>query len=170
MPNNKKPRPKCKGCDNNVTLLNRAYCSKTCYNKHRKSSAKGPMTCNYCSRIFLYEKNKGHLLNVCNSCAVKSSRHKLKQRALEYKGGVCMMCGYNRCKDALSFHHKDPKTKLFNVSSWKNLNWLKIKEELDKCDLLCLNCHAEEHYKPSNFFQIDENMEPQPESWRRDHS
>ena len=60
-------------------------------------------------------------------------------------GGKCIICGYNKCKRALSFHHRDPSKKLFGLTL--NNLWSKnrkcLDEEVLKCDLLCLNCHAE---------------------------
>lgn len=67
-----------------------------------------------------------------------------KKRAVEYKGGKCQVCGYNKSLAALSFHHRDPSKKDFNFNG-RLANWDKNREELDKCDLLCANCHCEEH-------------------------
>ena len=80
--------------------------------------------------------------------AVIKRRKLLKQKALEYKGGRCELCGYNRCGDALEFHHLDPKEKDFAVSgSGITRAWEKVKAELDKCTLVCANCHRERHQK-----------------------
>lgn len=68
---------------------------------------------------------------------------KAKEKAVEYKGGACKLCGYKRCIASLDFHHRDPSTKKFGISQSKGRSWDKIKEELDKCDLLCANCHRE---------------------------
>lgn len=78
--------------------------------------------------------------------AVAERRKKLRQMAREYKGGKCAICGYKKSQRALSFHHKDPSKKSFGLSS-KGLtrSWEKTKEELDKCILLCANCHMEVH-------------------------
>ena len=64
---------------------------------------------------------------------------------IEYKGGSCAMCGYNKCDSALQFHHKDPKTKRFVLSGNHCRNWESLKTELDKCELVCANCHSEIH-------------------------
>ena len=67
-----------------------------------------------------------------------------RARAIEYKGGECKHCGYKKYQGALQFHHMDPKEK--DPKLFKRLkNFKKIKVELDKCILLCANCHAEEH-------------------------
>jgi general stress protein 26 len=64
---------------------------------------------------------------------------------LEYKGNKCILCGYNKSKRALCFHHVDESQKLFTISSSHCHSWEKIKKELDKTVLLCSNCHMEVH-------------------------
>ncbi|MCD6402557.1 hypothetical protein J7L36_01765 [bacterium] len=78
--------------------------------------------------------------------AVKKRRKKLKAMAVEYKGGKCAICGYNKCLDCLVFHRLNPEEKDFGLST-KGLtrSWEKIKRELDKCILLCVRCHCELH-------------------------
>ena len=75
-------------------------------------------------------------------------RHsKEKQKYVnEYKlSKGCSICGYNKCAEALEFHHNGEKgfTISRGVSSRRNLK--KIKEEMGKCNILCANCHAELH-------------------------
>ncbi len=82
---------------------------------------------------------------------LKSFRSKNKEKAVEYKGGKCIICGYNRCISALEFHHLDPKEKDFSISNNCNRAWYKIKIELDKCILVCSNCHREIH---SNLIEL----------------
>lgn len=75
-------------------------------------------------------------------------RNRIKKWALEYKGNKCEICGYNKCEEALEFHHLNPNEKDFCISDRDiKLNWLKIKEELDKCQLVCANYHREIHSK-----------------------
>lgn len=76
---------------------------------------------------------------------VAESRRRIKKRAVEYKGGKCIECGYSKCIAALEFHHRDPSGKDFQMSSGKVKNWEANKVELDKCDLLCCRCHREVH-------------------------
>lgn len=78
--------------------------------------------------------------------AVSRRRQKLREMAREYKGNKCAVCGYKKCPSALEFHHRDPKKKDFGLSV-KGLtrSWDKIKEEIDKCTLICANCHREIH-------------------------
>ena len=65
--------------------------------------------------------------------------------AVEYKGGACVLCGYNKSHAALEFHHIDPHEKDIQIGVKANIAWSKIKLEIDKCVLLCANCHREEH-------------------------
>jgi hypothetical protein len=79
-------------------------------------------------------------------CKLVYYRRTMKQRCVEYKGGECQRCGYSTCLKALTFHHLDSELKEFGISAKGNTrSWEKIKAELDKCILLCHNCHAEHH-------------------------
>lgn len=82
---------------------------------------------------------------------VSERRRRLKQLAIEYKGGKCSLCGYCKCTGALEFHHIDPKTKDFSLSTdGLTRSWKRIKVELDKCILVCSNCHKEIHSETNN--------------------
>ena len=75
--------------------------------------------------------------------AVTRKRKYLKERAVAYKGGKCLICGYNRCMPVLEFHHLNPEEKDFAPASMYSKKWSTVLEELDKCVLLCSNCHRE---------------------------
>jgi hypothetical protein len=78
--------------------------------------------------------------------AVSKRRKLLREMAREYKGGKCEKCGYSKCPRALSFHHLDPSKKDFGLSErGLTRSWEKIKKEIEKCILLCANCHMELH-------------------------
>lgn len=78
---------------------------------------------------------------------VSRRRRKIKQQAVDYKGGKCQQCGYDKCVGALDFHHRDPSEKDFSIAALGNCRaWEVVKKELDKCDLLCANCHREVHH------------------------
>ena len=78
--------------------------------------------------------------------AVKKRRRNLRLKAVEYKGSKCCVCGYDRYDKALEFHHLDEDLKSFGISA-KGItrSWEKTKKELEKCILLCSNCHRELH-------------------------
>lgn len=72
-------------------------------------------------------------------------RNRQKQKAVTYLGGKCNRCGYNKSLAALDFHHKDPNKKDWMPSRLMSYKWDIIKDELDKCELVCANCHRELH-------------------------
>ena len=115
------------GCYSSRLELMNLFCNKHGMNRHLKSGKR--WKCAECISDYSYEY-----------------RRKQKQRCVDYKGGCCMKCGYNASNHALHLHHRVPEEKSFDLSS-QNLakSWGKLKDELDKCDLLCMNCHFEEH-------------------------
>ena len=81
-----------------------------------------------------------------NVIAVKKRRKKLRQMAIDLKGGKCMLCGYSRDKTALDFHHLDENKKEFGLSDrGLTRSWEKTRLEVEKCVLVCANCHREIH-------------------------
>src|SRR5579863_782439 len=101
--------------------------------------------CKFCNKQFTYLRNKGYKRFVCNSCVVNRRRFSRKERAIKYLGGKCIICNYDKCARALTFHHKDPSKKDFGLSGNHCRKWELVQIELDKCVLLCQNCHSEEH-------------------------
>lgn len=81
----------------------------------------------------------------CRSENVIKERQNKKIKAVEYLGGKCVICGYDKCIGALEFHHKDPNEKDIDYIKIKSRAWGTLKTELDKCVLLCSNCHREAH-------------------------
>lgn len=83
-----------------------------------------------------------------NKYYVDRKRKDLKRDAVNYKGGKCEYCGYIGHPSVYDFHHKNPLEKDFGIShSGYTRSWDKVREEIDKCLLLCANCHREEHAK-----------------------
>ena len=63
----------------------------------------------------------------------------------EAKG--CCVCGFNKSRYALDFHHTDPEKKQFNASSRMfNLKLKTIMKEIRKCTIMCANCHRIESF------------------------
>lgn len=69
----------------------------------------------------------------------------MKRKAVDYLGGRCTKCGYNGHLAALEFHHLDGKDKDFAIGTAMNRKWESLEKEVDKCILLCSNCHRIEH-------------------------
>lgn len=96
----------------------------------------------------------------------------MKLKAVNYLGGKCAICGYDNCIEALEFHHINPEEKEFAISGKFNISWEKLKHELDKCQLLCANCHRELHSSEHQQVPIEEyekwiNIVSEDESMRR---
>ena len=85
----------------------------------------------------------GNLCIECFNLRIHRKKINLKKEAIAYRGGRCVRCGYNRVVQALHFHHRDRRTKEFLLSNRIGGLTTKLKFELDKCDLLCANCHSE---------------------------
>jgi len=71
-------------------------------------------------------------------------RQRVKIKLVEYKGGSCQICGYNKCVRSLQFHHVNPMEKDYTISG-KTKAFDKMVKEVDKCILVCNNCHGEIH-------------------------
>jgi hypothetical protein len=144
----------CKKCKNSFprfieidgkqrNLSSRKYCLNCSpFGKHNTREIHDNMVsekiCKRCS------KPSGRRRNFCNSCNVTRYRQNLKKKLVDYKGGKCEICGYNKCMRNLIFHHIDPSEKEFAITT--NLMSLKkMKIEVDKCSLLCCLCHGEVH-------------------------
>ena len=77
--------------------------------------------------------------NDCKPDHSKKHRQRRLARLRAYKTARgCDRCGYKKCAAALDFHHRDPQQKKHRV-------WVPEGNEYIKCDLLCSNCHHEEH-------------------------
>ena len=82
-----------------------------------------------------------------SAAMVTKYRKRLKRKLIEYKGGKCQRCGYDKdIPNVYDFHHRNPDEKEFTISSNMSKSFDILTEEVDKCDILCKNCHAEIHY------------------------
>lgn len=73
-----------------------------------------------------------------------SKRHESKNKIFDYIGDKCVRCGVDD-RRVLCFHHVDPDQKKFDIAKKVNLEFSLLKIELDKCVVLCENCHAIVH-------------------------
>jgi len=102
--------------------------------------------CKECGKKYIYKGSSGgSTKNLCTSCKLRAYARSNKQKAIDYKGGYCQICGYNKCNQALVFHHINPNEKEFSISEKAHHSLKNIKLELDRCILLCCRCHAEIH-------------------------
>jgi hypothetical protein len=107
------------------------------------------------------EKNRCCYHNYCKKCFSKDNFLKklnFKKKALEYKNSCCEFCGYDKDITALDFHHLDPSQKEISPSNLHYKSWDYAKQELDKCIVLCSNCHREEHFRLDNKKQLEKEF------------
>ena len=79
---------------------------------------------------------------LCEHASQTKRRVNKKLKVVELMGGKCVDCGYNKSAYALELHHIDPSTKEYEPSQLiSRLSWDKIYKEMEKCELLCANCH-----------------------------
>jgi transposase len=133
---------------------NPAYCIRR--NEIKKEIESGFKTCSKCKQIKplnkdnFYIRKSGAFHYWCRKCNDRISLEKQterKRKCVEYKGGKCVICGYNRYLGSLDFHHLDPAKKDYNISNLRTYSMEKLYKELDKCILVCKNCHCEIHGK-----------------------
>lgn len=97
-----------------------------------------------------YRKDRNGYYSYCRDCvALKDFEKRLnfKKNAVNYRGGSCSKCGYNKNVAVLDFHHLDSSQKEIQPSRLVSKSWEYAKKELDKCVVLCTNCHREEHHR-----------------------
>jgi len=113
---------KCKMCDNELSGQQKKFCSKQCKNR------------NYYVNADKYERQSARATDI-------------KQELVDSRGGGCEVCGYNKCLNALEFHHLNPEEKEFGLTKRELANHRRslVNKEFDKCIVLCANCHREHH-------------------------
>jgi hypothetical protein len=144
----------------NKETNNPKFCSRSCacsFNNKIHSKRAKTHHCKNCSNIIssrhtycsdickITYTNLHKLPKKSNSEKVKQARRNVKELSVEYKGDKCIICGYHNCINALEFHHIDPKQKEIQIGSGNYRGIDKVKLELDKCILVCSNCHREIH-------------------------
>lgn len=94
--------------------------------------------------------NRSGVIEFCKKCNIENKlkyKKDNKRKAIEYLGGKCLNCGYDKDMAALDFHHLDPNKKEYEMSRLMQKPWNTIIKELDKCIILCSNCHRDTHHK-----------------------
>jgi len=118
-----KMKPKyCLNCSKILSGRQTKFCSRVCKNTHNNQSFQS----------YQSQQTRGR---------------ERKLQLIKIMGGQCERCHYKKNFSALEFHHKNPRTKLFQLDlrSLSNRRWEAIEEEAKNCLLLCSNCHSEEH-------------------------
>lgn len=126
---------------NNITLREKSFAS-----------------CSICQKEITNQKGNRRR---CGTCDTKVRRYRARQFAVNYLGDKCNRCGWSGDISGFDFHHQDPSKKDFTINSvvLASKKWEMVKEELDKCELLCALCHRLEHSDYQNVNLIDEAKE-----------
>lgn len=122
--------------------------------KPKNDIVDGMKMCSCCKKIlpiseFRERKDRpGTLQPYCKSCASgfvveKNNRH--KKALVKYMGGKCADCGIVGHHSIYDFHHTEPEHKDFTIQSNRHYNFAQLIDELDKCVMLCANCHTKRH-------------------------
>jgi hypothetical protein len=87
-------------------------------------------------------------VDFCKPCMAEKVRTEAREdklRSIEYKGGKCHDCDGVFLPAVYDFHHLEPHEKEFAISRKMRKSWDRLRAELDKCVLLCANCHRTRH-------------------------
>lgn len=98
------------------------------------------------SEFYLHKLVKDGRTPQCKDCSrlEKNRRTRAnKAKLINVLGGKCSKCGYNKCQDALEFHHHSIKN--FTISAKMNWSYNRLLQEAMNCELVCANCHREIH-------------------------
>ena len=126
-------------------LQNRKYCLDCSpYGEHNTVKLEelkhGRGKCKICGNPV----QRGTNSSKCYSCYFKEKQSKKIAKVQKIVGNSCWICGYNKTWRNIAFHHVDPSQKLMNLSTREFVGhrWNLILPEIQKCILVCHNCHG----------------------------
>ena len=125
----------------------------------RRATRDGPdgRLCSWCLRrlprsdFYARPDRPSKLQAYCKPCLLPAQKRRWNRRKVQVVrelGGRCADCGGTFHPACYDFHHRDPREKAFNWTKLRLLRWSAVRRELDKCDLLCANCHRLRHIDP----------------------
>jgi hypothetical protein len=110
---------------------------------------------NNASYFEAYRKANAAAINKKSVACSQRSKHERYTAIQELKSKPCFACGgvFSAC--AMDFDHRDPSTKVEQISTMVKtyVPWPRILEEIAKCDLLCACCHRLKTYGGSNVYR-----------------
>lgn len=109
--------------------------------------------CQYCDKEFDYYRTSSATRKACYECLPDEHlgdaswlRRLVKNKAVQIKGGKCAICGQQYPNSVYDFHHLNPEEKDFNLGNkTSTIKWEIVKTEIEKCILVCANCHRMIH-------------------------
>ena len=128
-----------------IKFLNKFY-------NNKKSKDGLQYRCIACSEEYYIQNKKRILQNGIkfyekNRIYKKTKREEAKKYTWEIKSKTSCKCG-EKDPVCLEFHHIDPTTKNNTIAELisKGASLDLLKREIDKCQIICANCHREKHY------------------------
>ena len=90
----------------------------------------------------------------CHNATMRKDYDKKREQvdAMKFSFGGCQKCGYDKCIEALDFHHRNPDEKEYDIAQMIRNHRTQevIAQEMQKCVVLCANCHREFHFLERN--------------------
>lgn len=129
-------------------------------NRYARKGNKEMKICANCSieltdlNSYIKSKERKQFQSYCKPCLLDKQKNRWINRklwAIELKGGKCFDCKNIYPHFVYDFHHLDPKIKKFTWNKMRLLTKSKILEELEKCILICSNCHRIRHYSSNDY-------------------
>jgi transposase len=145
-------------CQSNIKYWLKKYNLKTLFNQynkgyHQEITEKVCPVCNQTKPVNEFYPRRGRIgyAGYCKKCDNEYTQKRIvntKIKMILYKGGHCVDCDLPLEKSHYSvfdFHHTNHSEKDPNFKHIRSHNWERIKKEIDKCILLCSNCHRLRH-------------------------
>lgn len=89
--------------------------------------------------------NKKRICGKCHNEWVHNAGREKRKKAIQYLGGECKKCGYDKYYGSIDLHHINAKVKDSKFKQLRGWSWERIKKEIENCIPLCKNCHYELH-------------------------
>jgi len=100
--------------------------------------------------FYKHKHMKNGRRNQCSQCMKQAAQDKRESRRnliFDIVGEVCNRCGVKYPRYVFDLHHRVPENKLFDIMASLHILWDRLLIEVEKCDLLCANCHKIVHYE-----------------------
>jgi hypothetical protein len=118
--------------------------------------------CNESQDLSDFKRNGRHS-SYCTQCFYKYQKqrwNKNKTILVKEHGSICHDCKQEFHPACFDFHHEDPNEKDFNISKHRGMSLSRLRKEIEKCALLCANCHRLRHISDDNWDFDLKNPEP----------
>ncbi len=102
-----------------------------------------------------YRKTNAAVISNKSVACAQRSRHERYAAIQALKSNPCIACGESFPWHVMDFDHRDPSTKVDQVSTMVKtyVPWSRVLDEIAKCDLLCACCHRLKTYGGSNVYR-----------------